>query len=360
MGKLIRDSFRKRIPLICLNVILILLFIASLMISNILKNTLISQQTAERWSSNGQSYGQVSVFLSDGAGLTSADINTVVSSIDSSLEQASVSAVYESENSPLWTFGYSSESTLSVEWEGRTAEVSAVGVGENFFMFHPLRLKSGSYFYGSDLMQDRVVIDERLAWQLFGATNVAGFEMKIGEKSYIIAGVVVPEGDFASVAAYGEKPLVYLPYAALALNDEEARITSLELLLPSPINSFARETAGGLAQTLGINERDYSIIDNTNRYSALSLFAVMGDFGVRSMRQVGFTLPYWENAARMTEDYLALIMIISFLLLVVPAVSLVRLVIWLWRNRTWRAIDLKLLVEDKIAARRSAGKAEKS
>lgn len=47
-------------------------------------------------------------------------------------------------------------------------------------MFHPLKLITGSYFSGNDLMQDYCIIDQDAAWQLFGSNDVVGMTVYIG------------------------------------------------------------------------------------------------------------------------------------------------------------------------------------
>lgn len=353
MSKFAKAFTKKRIVLLCVNAFLLILVIVVCVISGKLKNTLVSQEFADRWSSNGEQYGQVSVFLSDSVGLTAEGLYSAVTSFDQKLEEVSLAPASENEDALLWTYGYSSESILSVTRESATAEAGATGVGENFFLFHPLQLLSGSYIFGSDLMSDRVVIDQNLAWQLFGATDVAGMEIEIGGLPYIIAGVVRSEDDFASTAAYGARPRLYLPYEALLLTDNDAKITCLEILMPNPVSNFSLQTTKSVFEGLSVTETNRTIVDNTARYSLTNLFGVMGDFGLRSMRQVGFAYPYWENAARMVEDYLALFLIITIILLIIPAISLVRLIIWLWRReKMWHIRDLKILMENKIVAGR--------
>ena len=56
----------------------------------------------------------------------------------------------------------------------KSVSAKAIGVAGDFFLFHPLKLLDGSFFSGSDVMQDYVVIDEDMAWQLFGSNDVAG------------------------------------------------------------------------------------------------------------------------------------------------------------------------------------------
>ena len=81
-------------------------------------------------------------------------------------------------------------------------EASAIAVGGNFFDFHPIRLLNGTYLAESDLMKDRVLLDEDLAWLLFGGTDLQGMPMEINGVPFVVGGVVQREQDFASRRAY--------------------------------------------------------------------------------------------------------------------------------------------------------------
>ena len=72
---------------------------------------------------------------------------------------------------------------------------------EIFFTFHPLKLLSGAYFDGEDLNKDGVVIDENVAWQLFGSNNVAGMYVEINGVQYPVRGVVKSDKGYFSDAA---------------------------------------------------------------------------------------------------------------------------------------------------------------
>lgn len=325
---------KKQAIFICANGILLIAVIMMCIISGKLKSSLLSQQFTDRWSA-GESYSQVTVFLNDSVEMDWAELNTTMELFVEKLDET-VALTSKSEESLSWIYGYSTDSSLSVKRETVIVEVIATGVGENFFMFHPLRLVSGSYIYGSDLMRDRVVIDTNLAWQLFGATNISGMEIEIGGLPYIIAGVVAPEDDFANTAAYGDKSRIYMSYEALLLNNSSAKITCLELLAPNPVENFTAETIKTVFDEQAVSENDRDIVDNTERYSLASLLSVMGDFGLRSMRSVlSPSYPYWENAARIVEDYLTVILIIVIQLLIFPAISLIRLILRLWGGRKY-------------------------
>ena len=57
-------------------------------------------------------------------------------------------------------------------------------------MFHPLKLITGAYFSGNDLMQDYCIIDQDAAWQLFGSNDVVGMTVYFGNVPHIVTGGV--------------------------------------------------------------------------------------------------------------------------------------------------------------------------
>ena len=76
----------------------------------------------------------------------------------------------------VYTDAYCAFGKTSVTGDHGSSDASVVAVGGNYFLFHPLDLVSGTYFSESDVMHDRVVLDETLAWKLFGGSNLTGMD----------------------------------------------------------------------------------------------------------------------------------------------------------------------------------------
>ena len=83
------------------------------------------------------------------------------------------------------------------------------------------------------------------------------------------------------------------------------------------------------------------MVENSNRFSLKNLLQVIRDFGKRSMRNNGVIYPYWENAVRMTEDHLALLLVLIVISAFCPAVSIavwsIKLIV-----RSFRVINKQL------------------
>ena len=291
--------------------------------------TLESIHAADRFrGDNEMRFAQLACFMPEDSGKTEEDIRLFHQTLDQKLIDASLEAP---EGASLYTDAYSGHISLNVTGDHGSATVKAIGVGGNFFQFHPLRLRSGSYISENDFMQDRVVLDETLAWQLFGGFDVAGLSVTIDGKPFYVAGVVRRESDFATKEAYLDGASMFLSYSAMKSLDENSTITCYEIVMPDPISGFAH---GVLTENFDVGTGD--IVENSSRYSLENLFSVIGDFGKRSMRNNGVIYPYWENAVRLTEDYLALLLVLMLLFGLCPAVTLavlaIRAIIKTWRT----------------------------
>jgi len=200
-----------------------------------------SQQAAARWGgADAGRFAQVTAFLPEYGGLNQQTMNGFMSNVFGALVLEGL-APHTPAGAPV--FAYSAEGMLSVSSDARgPIETYVTGIGGNFFLFHPVQVISGASLPTESLNRDLVVIDETLAWRLFGATNVAGMEVIIGGRPYVIMGVYRPLDNFASRAAYGDMPHMFLFY------DEMSRISGSR---PLPLwRSCCRAPFGGLRRRL--------------------------------------------------------------------------------------------------------------
>ncbi len=320
MRKALR-SRKNQIRLIVVTAVMTGASLILLAVFNHLGGILVSQRAAERFQGESQAlYAQVSAYFPTGSEIE----QTSIYSFDQALESEYLNISMEDQgDGELYTQCYSAVSTVTVESEKASATVTAVGVGGDFFFFHPLTLRSGNYFDSGDLMNDYVLLDEDLAWRLFGGTDLVGLTVRIGDQPYVVAGVVSREDDFASKKAYNQGTGLYMSYdKLLALN--EVKISAFEVVAANPIDGFVRSVVEK-------NFKDAAIIENSNRFSYFSIFKIIGSFAERSMNTTGAVLPYWENAARYVENIMAILLLFAVILAVFPlfvyiyaAVTLVR------------------------------------
>lgn len=296
---------------------------------------------AQRFRGEGETrFAQLACYLPVDQGKTEEDVAAFRRSLESKLVEQSLEAP---ENGSLTIDAYAGFAGVTVSSESTTGStVEAVGVGGDFFYFHPLTLLGGSYIRSGDLMDDLVVLDEETAWRLFGGTDLAGLTMYINGEPFVVAGVVARETDFATRKAYTGDGGVYMSYSALSRLVETASITCYELVMPDPISGYA---LGVVKETFPLGDGD--VVENSSRYSLSHLLEVAKSFAERSMRLNGVIYPYWENAVRLTEDYAALLAVLAMASAVCPAVTVLALCIRQIR-RTYRFVKVK--VPEKVEA----------
>lgn len=310
---------KKRLIILgAVNLILLLLLSVVLLRSGYMKGMLQSQRAAERFAGQGgERFAQISVFYPLGSGISKSQIDSFKDTLKAKMTEASLEVP---ENGSLWIDAWSMKSSLQVKGYRGSANATAVGVGGNYFFFHPLRLRSGSYISDSDFSDDLVVLNEELAWQLFGSFNVAGMEVTINGIPYIVAGVVQNEKDFASSKANTDGACIFMSYKHVAEGQNES-FSCYEIVLPDPVSGFAYKVVNE-----GSIKGSGEVLQNTGRYGIGKLWKMIWSFGERSMQQNGIIYPYWENAARLVEDRLALLFVLTILLALFPAACAVTVV----------------------------------
>ncbi|MBR1599640.1 MAG: hypothetical protein IJ661_12110 [Lachnospiraceae bacterium] len=307
-------------------------------------------------------YAQVSAFISPGRGVDTDALNGVRSSLQSTLAKDSYG---ESQTGGrVWIDAYSCEKKIELRKDRNTLSVTAVGVGGEFFQFHPMTLLSGSYISDSDLNHDRIVVDESFAWAMFGSNDIVGMQVWYGDKIYFVSGVVRPPQDNISQMAYGNGNRVYMCYNELKSQEEALPVTCYEAVYPNPISNYALnalKTAFGLAdendEQLNKKENplsfdDVEAIENTKRFETMELITRLKQWRLRSMRASSVGYPFWENIARVQDETQMILLIVRGVLLICPIISFIWLIYGLWELKTWTIKGLILEEIEKEHERR--------
>ena len=324
------------------------LFLVLFFLTGSMGKSQLSQTAAERWGGS-EAVSQVSCFFSVGAGITEDRIMDFEHSIDKALTDASVIQESENPGARLWADAYSADGQVTISTDKASITADAVGIGGDFFLFHPVPLLYGAYFSGNDVLKDYCVIDEDAAWQLFGSSDVAGMVVYIGGIPHVVTGVVErPSGRLAEAAGL-DSTLVYVSCESLEENGKSNGINHYEIVMPNPVSGFAENY---IRENLGADEKETEVLENTSRYSFLSRCQLLLEFGTRSMNGKAIIYPrspypYWENIARGYEDILALLTLFELLLVIYPiGLAMVFFCIW-WKHKGWTLRDVRLKVADK-------------
>ena len=335
---------------ICLNVLLVLSICICLLQIHSYTRELRSQQAAETWrGENAERFAQVSAFFPAGKEIGEEKVLSFRASLPGKLTDSGFDSDVISR---LWVDAYSAHTSASIEGSRGSSDANIVAVGGDFFLFHPYEILSGSYMSDEDIMHDRVVLDYNLAWKLFGSADIAGMTIKIEEKPYYIAGVVRLESDEFTKLANTDDPVLFMSFTAaktLGNNSSggnggtggstgvagnpgtatskpaELMISTYELVLADPISSFAKTTV-----TDGIGASAV-VVENSTRYDFTNIYNIIKDFGIRSIIDTAIAFPYWENAARASEVFVARLYAFIALLAIVPLGTLIWLAVLLIR-----------------------------
>ena len=279
-------------------------------------DSLDSQKAARRWQGkNETSFAQVTAFFPIGSEKDAETLPGFRRSFEGKFRDAGLETP---ENGRLWNDAWSAKCQVTLSGSRGSATASALAVGGDFFFFHPLRLRSGDYISSDDLMQDRVVLDEELAWKLFGGMDLAGLNVTIDGKPYLIAGVVAREDDGASRRAYSDGAGLFMAYETAVKDERVPGVSCYELVIANPVSHFGRNLLAEAMDGGGTNP----IVENSSRFSIGAIFGVLGDLTARSMDTYGVVYPYWENAARMNESRMAICLFFFLLFALLPFVCL--------------------------------------
>ena len=286
------------------------------------------QQAADRWQGGGTlRYQQISVFRSVDGGLSAATIEAAGEPIKAKLEEAGIPDA-------SYLIAYGAEASKSAVSENGKASLAMTMVGGDFFQIHNFSFLSGAPFQPEDVMQDRVVLDELAAWQLFSSNNCVGMEVVINGKLHIVAGVVAQETDRATKECYGDAPRAYVSYSYWntatesgdAANNALTPVTFCEAVLPEPVDEFAIST---LASAISVDKSE--IVNNTARYGLEPLLANLNGLHMQGILSNAVVYPYWESAARLSANRCSLLLIPIFIFLLLPAGWAVYGLVCLWR-----------------------------
>ena len=274
-----------------------------------------SQRAAERWQGESETaFAQVTCLAPADKALTLEDIYTFRGEIIKKLTEASFDV---NGGTVLYNDAWSTVGSVKVSGERKSGEVQTIAVGGDYFAFHPIRLLSGNYLRPDDLMKDRVLLDRDTAWLLFGGTELDGMSFQINGQPFVVAGVIEREDDKFSKQAYTGGMGIYMSYDAYAALAENAGISCYELVMAEPVRHFVYNFVSEKFPVRG-----GEVVDNTYRYEPERLLPMSVHRSSRSMMSGNALYPYWENAARGTEDRCASLLLGAVIAGVLPAVLL--------------------------------------
>lgn len=157
-----------------------------------------------------------------------------------------------------------SEAKAKVYFEGRDIDSKILGVSSNFNKFHNVNVSTGSFFTESIYKENEfcVVLEDKLAYKLFGNENVVGLKVRIFNKDFKIVGVVKRDSTIIQNISNDGLDKVYIPIETLIKLDETTKISYLQFQdLNNDAQVKGKDRVIGLLNGIGKNENLYKIID---------------------------------------------------------------------------------------------------
>lgn len=312
-----------------------------------------AQSLAGRWSKDTD-WAQISVFFSDTAYADEDTVKELNFNVDKQLDTDSVSPDREGARRRLYAYSAGGEVGLSAGDFSKTYK--AVGVGGDFFMFHPFELISGSFFDDDNVMKDLVVLDQDAAWDLFGSYDIVGREVYVGETRHIVSGVIRRDDSRLDKLAGNNESTVYLSYESLFNHGSITYLNNYEVLIPNSVRQYARNL---VESNIPVPEGKWIVVENTGRFKWTRLIVELKSLSTRSMNSKAVIYPFWENMARGMEDRLFPLVVIDLLIFLFIFVNLWILIRRMWKKRRIHFKDVKNFAERIIEKRREIRKRKK-
>ena len=189
-----------------------------------------------------------------------------------------------------WTDSYSSftkSEVAALRTPGDASEVEIYAVGGNFKAFHPFECISGGFLPLTPVDQYHIVLNDTLAWKMYGSSDVTGERLKLWGKDYTVIGVVKDQDD--------DLPRAYVYFSCLEElcagldNPVVPSILCYEIMLPENIPG---EAILEVRNTLPSQELYVENI--TDRFSLSSVWDHMMPPGKNDDIVRGYEMPYWE------------------------------------------------------------------
>ena len=295
------------------------------------------QLAAERWETGEKPYAMASVFLTADQAIDAQRMGEIYLKVENALTAGGV----PSEAYP-WFYAASCQRDGVLENGKARSNVELTAVDGDFFRIHPMTPVSGWYPDPQEVMRDRIVLNRQAAWELFYSDNVAGQFLTLEGMTFQVAAVVDTEQDRFHLLSAGDRPRAWIFWDALP--QQQIRYTCMEMVLPQPVKDFAAST---LRTACGIPET-VPVTDNSARFGLIHRWQVLRQLSTRGITEQPIAYPYWENAARLAENRLAIRLIPEAILLAIPILSLLILLWYLNRRRTWGLRSIRKLAENAI------------
>ena len=259
------------ITTLIVNAILLLIVLFISIINGSRVDELYSEQAAARWQTKKMKCAEISVFYSQAGALGPMDVNSIRGKIQTKL--AGDDYLSKNSDSRSWMDAYSGHTFEELRKDTTTVKANVYTVGGDFFAIHPIPLKSGSYLDLDNPDYNQIVLDEDVAWTLFGSSDVVNKKVWIGATVFTVVGVVDGAETELEKQAQGDYYSVYVPMKAYHQKSTTSvkpaekgdsgasdtgetsnegpgtKVICYEVVMPNPIENYA---LNAVAEAVGI------------------------------------------------------------------------------------------------------------
>ncbi len=291
-------------------------------------SSLESQNAADRWRTEEIRYSQMSAFISENAGF---DIQSAQYSENSIIERLSVDSYVSDDTKRIAITNSVSKTKMHFSTSFDSSEAEVFYTDSDHFIFHPHSFVYGWHYTGDEIMKNYVVLNEELAFRIYGGTNVAGMTVNVDGTECTVVGVTSGPVSFAERKEWNEKqPIAYVMQGFKEDYDNSLPIISYEVLLPDPVKDYASAI---FKEALRIDEDKVEIVENTGRGKYLKLLKELFSSDRSMVRENTVYYPHWENAARKVYGDLKPWVFVSFVFGIIPIVYLFAIIVVLFANK---------------------------
>ncbi|HOO61875.1 MAG TPA: ABC transporter permease [Bacillota bacterium] len=305
-----------------------------------------------------QSDGSAPLYAGRGAGLSEAEIEEIRDSLNQTVsttlleKQSNSNATrnreQEESSARQWLDAYSSQGTFTLASETEDgsrfeSKGAVVGVSGAYASFHPFEYLAGGFLVEDAVDSTNIVLNQKMAWNLFHSYNVTGREVLIYGTTFRVVGVVIEGSGKIDESVGVNDARAYIYFDELAKLSTGATTTGTdgeidnpedgsplavmcyEVLLPDVISGIA---VNDLKQAMAFYEEgstSIQIINNTGRFGLIRLWKEYFPLQDHPDNVAGLTIPTFELSARMAERFLlfwSAILILSLITLLGSLVSI--------------------------------------
>lgn len=200
---------------------------------------------------------------------------------------------------------YEAAARMSLKLGESSTSVDVYGVGGDFFRFHHFSFVHGTSFLDGEEFDPVIILDDVTAWNLFGAVEVSGMRLKIGEAEFRVTGVFKTDESIVTEMVSSDVRRVYIPLKAMEQIEQNIRISSVEVCFDdATLPTEREETLKDAFAAVGKDLADFMVTDYRVKalmlpqaqdmlaffaglVALLRLLARVWDYSVPSVRELG-------------------------------------------------------------------------